>query len=170
MQPVVISDSPSATPRNGDRDLRPDRGPHPVWRMIAQRRPLIMSVVVLGWSIRYLVDLGLTHTTGPESYGVLVAALATSAAVANLAWLRSPRTSIMVVGTVLVLWAIVALGGLAGTVAHIAGPVPGHGPIDLRPRPAAAPLVFTLLGLVGGAALLLGRRMRIRTADKPGQE
>jgi hypothetical protein len=63
---------------------------------------------------------------------------------------------------VLVLWAVVALGGLAGMIAHIVGPVPGHGPMDLRPRPIPAPLVFTLLGCVGALALSRGRRSRIR--------
>jgi hypothetical protein len=144
--------------------------PRTILRTIAERRPLIMSVVVLGWSIKYLVSLGLTHTTGPELYGVLTAALATGAAVTNLVLLRSSRMPVLVTVAVLVLWGVVALGGLAGTIAHIVGPVPGHGPIDLRPRPIASPLVFTLLGLVGGAALFLGQRMRVRAAAKSEKE
>jgi hypothetical protein len=132
--------------------------PRTIVRTIAERRPLIMSVVVLGWSIKYTISLGLNHTTGPEAYGVLTAALSTGAALANLALLRSPRMSTLVVGAVLVLWAVVALGGVAGTLAHVVGPVAGHGPVDLRPRPIPAPLVFTVLGTVGGTALVLGRR------------
>jgi hypothetical protein len=71
---------------------------------------------------------------------------------------------------VLILWSVVALGGLAGTVAHIIGPVAGHGPIDLRPRPIPAPLIFTLLGLAGGAALWFGRRRRARPAHELRKE
>lgn len=78
---------------------------------------------------------------------------------------RSPRVRLVATAAVLLLWTVVALGGLAGTIAHVIGPVPGHGPMDLRPRPIAAPLVFTLLGSVGAAALTLGQRAR-RAANK----
>jgi hypothetical protein len=138
--------------------------PRTIVRTIADRRPLIMSIVVLGWSIKYTISLGLTHTTGPEMYGVLTAVLAVGAAVANLAVLRSGRLHLLVIVPIVALWALIALAGLAGTMAHIVGPVPDHGPIDLRPRPIAAPLVFTLLAAVGGSALLLGRRMAVRRA------
>ena len=136
--------------------------PRTLVRTIADRRPLIMSIVVLGWSIKYTISLGLTHTTGPEMYGVLTAVLAVGAAVANLAVLRSGRLHLLVIVPILALWALIAVAGLAGTIAHIVGPVPGHGPIDLRPRPIPAPLVFTLLAAVGSTALLLGRRMAVR--------
>ena len=129
-------------------------------RTFAERRPLLMSVAVLVWSIKYTVTLALAHNTGPELYGVLVAALSAAAAAANLALLRSSRVQIAATAAVLVLWAVIALGGVGGTVAHIVGPVPGHGPVDLRPRPVAAPLIFTLLGCVGAAALSLGQRSR----------
>lgn len=135
-----------------------------IWRAVTERRSLLLSVVVLGWSLDYTVTLGLTHTAGPEIYGVLVAALAAAAAVANVTLLRSRRVQVIATGAVLLLWAVVAFGGLAGTVAHIVGPVPGHGPIDFRPRPIVAPLVFTLLGIAGGAALFLGQRTRVRGA------
>ena len=144
--------------------------PRTIFRTIAERRPLIMSVVVLGWSINYLVSHRLSHSTGPELFGVLTAALSTGAAVTNLALLRSSRMPVLVTGAVLILWGVVAVGGLAGSIAHIVGPVPGHGPLDLRPRPVAAPLVFTLLGIVGGAALVLGRRMRIRATASAEKE
>ncbi len=108
--------------------------------------------------------LALVHHTGPELYGVLTAALSTGAAAANLALLRSPRVRLIATAAVVLLWAIVALGGVAGTIAHVVGPVPGHGPMDLRPRPIAAPLVFTLLGTVGAAALGLGQRAKQRAA------
>jgi hypothetical protein len=99
--------------------------PRAIWRTIAERRPLIMSIAVLGWSIRYVVSLSLSHTTGAEMYGVLTAALATGAAVANLILLRAPRVPVLVTAAVLILWALVAVAGVAGTIAHIVGPVPG---------------------------------------------
>ncbi|HEX5588950.1 MAG TPA: hypothetical protein VFX65_01505 [Candidatus Limnocylindrales bacterium] len=133
-----------------------------IWRTVTERRPLLMSVVVLGWSTKYFITLALGHSSGPELYGVLTAALSIGAAVANLALLRSPRLQVIATAAVLILWAVVALGGIAGTIAHVVGPVPGHGPIDLRPRPIAAPLAFTLLGSVGALALFLGQRARAR--------
>jgi len=133
-----------------------------ILRTVAERRPQIMSIVVLGWSIKYLVSLSMAHTAGPELYGVLTAALAAGAAIANLALLRSRRMPVVATAAVLILWAVIAVGGIAGTIAHVVGPVPGHGLIDPRPRPVLAPLVFTLLALVGSAALVLGRRMSAR--------
>lgn len=141
-----------------------------IWRNMAAHRFQVMSAVVLGWSIYYTVILAVVHNTGPELYGVLTAVLATVAASSNLALLRSRRVRVLVTGAVLVLWAVVALGGIGGTIAHLVGPVPGHGPIDLRPRPIAAPLVFTLLGSVGAAALVFGQRARIRAASTSEKE
>ena len=144
--------------------------PRTIQRTVAVHRFQLMSGVVLGWSIYYTVTLAVIHHTGPELYGLLTAVLATVAGSSNLALLRSPRVRVIATGAVLVLWAIVALGGIAGTIAHIVGPVPGHGPIDLRPRPIAAPLVFTLLGSVGAAALAFGQRARMRAASTSEKE
>lgn len=141
-----------------------------IWRSVTDYRSQLMSVVVLGWSIKYAVTLAVVHTTGAELYGVLAAGIATGAAVANLALLRSPRLRRVATAAVLVLWVVVALGGIAGTIAHVIGPVAGHGPMDLRPRPIAAPLVFTLLGFVGAAALTLGQRARMRAATSLEKE
>jgi hypothetical protein len=127
-------------------------------RTIVEQRPLIMSVAVLFWSTKNLPGLSLLHTNGPELYGVLTAAVAVGAAVANIAVLRSGRPEAIVTAALLVVWAVVAIGGLGGTIAHIVGPVAGHGFVDPRPRPVLAPLMFTLLGVVGGTALVLGRR------------
>jgi 4-amino-4-deoxy-L-arabinose transferase-like glycosyltransferase len=147
--------------RNASADAR-DR----TFRRVA----LVVSFVVLGWSFVELINLSLTHTLGPELYGVLAAALASGAGVANLALLRSPRGQVLAIAAALVVWAVVALGGVAGTVAHVVGPPIGEGPIDARPRPIAAPLVFTFLGLVGGAALLLGQRPAFRNLRIPWKE
>ena len=136
-----------------------------------RRRVLILAaIVVLGWSIVELVSLLSRHTTGPELYGVGVAGLAVLAGVLNLALLRSEQRRLWATVAVLVLWGLVALGGIAGTVAHVIGPVAGHGPIDLRPRPIAAPLIFTLLGLAGGAALWFGQRGEVRPAYERREE
>jgi 4-amino-4-deoxy-L-arabinose transferase-like glycosyltransferase len=122
------------------------------------RAAQIVTIVVLGWSIVELVSLALRHTTGPELYGLLVAALSVGAAVLNVLLLRSDDRQLRYVLPIVGLWAVVALGGLAGFAAHIVGPVVGHGPVDPRPRPIAAPLIFTLLGLVGSAAVWFGQR------------
>jgi hypothetical protein len=120
---------------------------------------LVPTVVVSLWSIKFLVELSAKHTTGSELYGVLVAALSVAAGIVSLAMHVSGRRRLLASAVVLVLWAIVALGGVAGTVAHVVGPVPGHGPVDPRPRPVPAPLVFTALGLVGGVSLFRGQRI-----------
>jgi hypothetical protein len=135
-----------------------------------RRAALGVSVVVLIWSFVEIVSLATRHTTGPELYGVLVAVLATGAGVANVVVLRSPRARALVVVAVLVVWAVVALGGIVGTVAHVVGPPIGEGPVDPRRRPIPAPLVFTLLGLVGGAALLLGQRATFRSLRRSWKE
>jgi hypothetical protein len=131
---------------------------------------ILVAIVVLGWSLVELVNLVAVHTTGPELYGVLVAAVAVVVGVLSLAALRSSERPLWATVGLLILWAVVALGGLAGVVAHVIGPAAGHGPVDPRPRPLAAPLVFTLLGLAGAAALWLGQRRGTREADAVGEE
>jgi hypothetical protein len=130
------------------RRIRADRG----------TLPLMLSVAATGWSVKYLIDLSLVHTTGPELYGVAVAAVSVAAGALNLALLARPRIPVWAVAAVVGVWALVALGGVGGTIAHIVGPVAGHGPVDPRPRPIAAPLVFTLLGVAGSFALARGYR------------
>jgi len=128
------------------------------------------AIVVLGWSVVLLVRLVGVHTSGPELYGILVAVLAVAAGVLGLITLRSSDRTLWATGAVLILWVVVALCGVAGMVAHVIGPGIGHGPIDPRPRPVAAPLVFTLLGLIGGAALWFGQRRRSRRPDTLEEE
>ena len=133
--------------------------------VVTRRRvSLATAIVVLGWSVVELVSLLAVHTTGPELYGVLVAALAVAAGALGLITLWSSERRTWATVAVLIVWAVVALGGIAGTVAHVIGPGAGHGPIDPRARPIAAPLVFTLLGLVGGAAVWFGQRRGVSRA------
>ena len=147
MSQVTTSTTGSALPAGRDRLRR--------WP------PLVATVVVLGWSLVELIGLvSRGHTIGPELYGILVAVLAVGAGLLSLALLASRGRRIAAVVAVVILWAVIALGGLAGAAAHAIGPVPGHGPVDDRPRPAGAPLVFTALGLVGGGALIYGSRRR----------
>jgi hypothetical protein len=121
------------------------------------------TVVVLGWSMVELIGLVQRgHTVGAELYGLLVAALAVVAGILSLVLIASPRRRRVAVAAVVILWAAIALGGIAGAVAHLVGPVPGHGPVDDRPRPARAPLVFTVFGVVGGGALIYGSRTPTR--------
>jgi hypothetical protein len=125
---------------------------------IGRWAPAVVAGVVLIWSTIELAGLLMKHTTGAEVYGVLVAFLAVVAGAVSLWLLVARRRHTVTTFGVLVLWAVIALGGFAGMFAHIVGPDPSHGPVDPRPRPIAAPLVFTLLGAAGGAALLYGYR------------
>jgi hypothetical protein len=139
-------------------------------RLFVERGWLVLSIVVLVWSLSEFGNLAVNHNTGPELYGVLTAALSTAAALGNVALPQSPRMKMLLTVTVIVLWAVVALGGFAGMIAHIVGPVAGHGTMDLRPRPIAAPLVFTLLGCLGALALFRGQRARIRQLPESEME
>jgi hypothetical protein len=131
-----------------------------------QRAALIASAALFIWAAVELVSLVQRHTTGPEIYGLVVAALAAIAGAGNLWFLRSSRQRTWYAVALAVVWAIIALGGVAGVVAHIVGPVAGHGPVDLRPRPISAPLVFTAMGAVGALAVWLGRRTAAQSPDR----
>jgi hypothetical protein len=135
------------------------------WQSFLHRRPMFMSIAVLAWSTKYAVSLAAVHTTGAELYGVLTAVIAMGAALANLAVFRAQRVHVLVVVLLLGIWALVGLAGMGGAVAHLVGPVAGHGPLDPRPRPVLAPLVFTVLASVGALALVLARRMATRTSN-----
>jgi hypothetical protein len=127
---------------------------------------LYAAVIVLLWSLLEVVSLAVRHTNGAELYGVLVAAVTFGAGAATVALLMSTRPRPWASVAVLVLWVVIALGGLAGVAAHIIGPGVGHGTVDPRPRPVLAPLIFTTLALVGGAALFVGQRAN-RREPKP---
>lgn len=137
---------------------------------IRRRISVGAAIVVLAWSVVEAANLVAVHTTGAELYGLLVALLAVGAGAAGLISLRSNERTLWVTVAIVTLWTIVALGGVAGMVAHVIGPGAGHGPIDPRPRPIAAPLVFTLLGLVGGVAQWFGQCRSTRPAAQFEQE
>jgi len=126
--------------------------------LVRHRAALIASAALLLWAAVELVSLVQRHTAGPEIYGLMVAALAVAAAAGNLWLLGSAARSTWFAVALAVVWAVIALGGLAGVVAHIVGPGVGHGPVDVRPRPVGAPLVFTAMGASGVLALWFGRR------------
>jgi hypothetical protein len=115
-----------------------------------------------------VASLSVRHTNGAELYGVLVAVLAVAAGAATVGLLIAPRPRIWATVAVLVVWTVIALGGLAGVAAHVIGPAAGHGPVDLRPRPVLAPLIFTTLALVGGGALFIGQRSNRREPTPEG--
>jgi len=132
--------------------------------------PFVAIAVVLALSVAEFVNLSGRHTVGAESYGLLVAGLAVAAGILSLGLVLSPQKWAVATIAVLVLWAIVALGGIAGTYYHIVGVAPEYSPIDPRPRPILAPLIFTLYGLVGGSALFFGSRAVNRRARNPEEE
>ena len=115
--------------------------------------------VVLALSVAELVNLLGRHTIGPEWYALLIAGLSVTAGILSLALVLSPRPNRIALAIVMVLWALVALGGIVGTYYHAVGVAPEYGPVDPRPRPALAPLIFTVFGALGGAAVLIGQRL-----------
>jgi hypothetical protein len=119
---------------------------------------MVVTALVLAFSVVQVLNLLQVHTVGPEIYGVGVAVLAVAAGVLSMGLLASRHKRVIATLAVLALWALIAIGGVGGVVAHIVGPGEGHGPVDSRPRPVAAPLIFTAIGVVAGAALFYGRR------------
>lgn len=126
--------------------------------------------LVLAFSVVEVLNLSLRHTVGAELYGVVAAIVSAAAAILSMALLASRRRRVLASAAVLILWAIVALGGLAGTYYHIVGVAPEYGPVDPRPRPVAAPLIFTAFGLAGGVALFYGQRLGSVRVRIPGKE
>ena len=126
-----------------------------------------VSAAVLAWCLKLLVGLLLTHTVAScELMAIVVALLGVAGGAVNV-WLLAgsqSRKPVRLAG--LALWAALVVGGIAGSVEHLAGGEPGYGPVDARPRPPLAPLVFTGLGTIGAAALLLGDRVSRTEASR----
>jgi hypothetical protein len=130
----------------------------------------VASALVLALSVAEFINLSGRHTVGTETYGPLVAGIAVAAGIFSLGLVLSSRRRLIATAAVLVLWAIVVLGGVVGTYYHIVGVAPEYGPVDPRPRPVAAPLVFAVLGIVGGIALFLGQLSAPRRARNQEEE
>lgn len=165
-----MSDVFPATDPSANRAPAAARSPGGVSFAVRRRVAVGAAIVVFAWSVVELANLLAVHTVGPELYGVLVAALAVLAGGLSLALLRSPDRRLWAAVAVLALWAVIALGGVAGMVAHIVGPSAGHGPVDVRERPVVAPLIFTVLGSIGSVALWFGQRSGARSIDDPRKE
>lgn len=130
----------------------------------------VTTGLVLALSVAEFFNLSGRHMVGAESYGLLVAGIAVAAGIVSLGLVLSPQRRRITTAAVLVLWAIVALGGVAGTYYHLVGVAPEYGPVDPRPRPVVAPLVFTALGIVGGTALFFGQGLTVRRARNQEEE
>ena len=124
------------------------------WRALL----FVTAAVVLALSVAEFVNLLNRHMVGAETYGLLVAGLAVAAGILSLGLILADRRRLIATTAVLVLWAIVAIGGLAGAYYHAAGVDPKYSAVDPRPRPVAAPLIFTAIGIVGAAALVAAQR------------
>lgn len=136
---------------------------------LARGTVFVTIALVLALSVAEFINLAGRHTVGLESYGLLVAGIAVAAGIFSLGLVVTSQRRLIATAAVLVLWAIVALGGIAGAYYHMVGVSPDHGPVDPRPRPVPAPLIFTVLAVVGGSALLMGHGAR-RRAGNPGEE
>jgi hypothetical protein len=136
---------------------------------LARGAVFVTIALVLALSVAEFINLAGRHTVGPESYGLLVAGIAVAAGIFSLGLVLTYQRRMIATAAVLVLWAIVALGGIAGTYYHVVGVAPEYGPVDPRPRPVAAPLIFTVLAVVGGTAVLIGQGARRRPGN-PGEE
>lgn len=134
------------------------------WAMLAT------AALVLALSVTEFVNLIGRHTIGAEIYGLLVAGAAVAAGICAFGLLVSRQRRVLATTAVLVLWAVVALGGVAGTYYHLVGVAAEYGPVDPRPRPVPAPLVFTLLGIAGGTVLFFGKRELTRRSPTHDEE
>ena len=101
-----------------------------------------------------MISLAVRHNDGARISAVIVAALATLAGALSLwlVWANKRRTALA--GVAVVLWVIVGLGGIAGSMLHISNSVPT--------QMLAAPLGFTLAAILAGVALFYDQFVRLR--------
>lgn len=106
-----------------------------------------------------LVAIG--HTDGKAVDGPISAAYGAAVAVLSLGYLASGRRHWAALVTLVILWLCLAWFGLYGSDAHasIAATTP-------REPPSAAPLLLSVIGVCGAAAVLLGGLTRKRSADQ----
>ena len=147
-----------------DTITTPGAGPGPIRRdPVGDRRrsggAIVTAIVALGCLAVLLLLLSVRHTTGGEVDGLLVAASGIGVGVVSLAFILGRRQHRLGRVLLVALWVALAAGGVSGYDEHAAVPAPGHAPsADQRPRPPLAPLVFTVFGIAGAAALLVGSR------------
>jgi hypothetical protein len=126
-------------------------------RLIRQRVSLAMTTVVtLGCRAVLLLLLSVNHTAGGEVDGPEVALFGIIVGILSLISLAVVGRHRFVLAALLVLWVLLAIGGVDGYMEHSKA-LTNASP-DQRPRPPLAPLVFTAFGIAGGAALVLAYR------------
>ena len=124
---------------------------------------LVIAGIVMAWSVAEVMNLLGRHMVGAEWYGVLVAVLSAAAGIFTLPVIVSARPKLWATVALLVLWAVVGLGGIAGAYYHVVGVSPQYSEVDPRPRSALSPLIFTVFGVVGGAVVFINGRSRRET-------
>jgi hypothetical protein len=129
-------------------------------RLDRQRVALAMTAMVtLGCLAVLILLLSVDHTVGGEVDGPEVAIFGIVVGILSLILLAAPGRHRFMLGALLVLWTLLAIGGIDGYEQHSKAVTAAT--VDQRPRPPLAPLVFTAFGIVGASALIVSSR-RIR--------
>jgi hypothetical protein len=126
--------------------------------------------VALAATVACIVLLGVFllrgHTAGGELLGPFAAVSGIAAGGLSLAaGGTTGRRSLLI--TVVTLWMLVALLGIAGTIDHTKPVRPEY--VDQRPRPAYVPFVFSLIGGAGIAAVRSSGRRAVRVGWLGGE-
>jgi len=123
-----------------------------------RRRAMRVSAVITIGSIAMLGDLLLVgHTTGEQIWGPITAAGGALVGLLSLAFLAVRGRSRVALIVLYTLWAVVAFFGFGGYNDHRL-PRPADTVTDQRERPPLAPLMFTVWGIAGAAALRYGSK------------
>ena len=112
-----------------------------------QRWPLVLAAVVTLWSLSLVVRFFSTHTIGFERAALLVAVVGLVAGGSTAAYLIGRLHGGAVRMGLVVLWLVVGMAGIGGTILHLNPP--GVAAADGRQRPMVAPLIFTLFAVAG---------------------
>lgn len=136
-------------------------------RLDTQRRVAALGTAVVTVACLMLLGLFLEgrHTAGGEIVGVIAAGGGVAISVLSLVHICLSRDHRLARVLLMVLWLVLAVGGIGGLIDHAEPVVPGQS-IDQRPRPPLAPLVFTGLALLGATALGVGSRRQRRQDDE----
>jgi hypothetical protein len=123
------------------------------------------TIVTIGCAAVLLLLLSVNHTIGGEVDGPSVAAYGIVVGLLSLIFLIAAGRHRLAFGILLVLWVLLAVSGVDGYVQHAKAVTPASA--DQRERPALAPLVFTVFGVIGGGALIVGYRRTRGVAPEP---